>query len=70
MRQRKYIKGKRLTVEEAVQRILSGCYVFERDKPQHPGWAASWPLGLLRGLCAGGQIYEATINPDYKDPAK
>lgn len=65
MRQRKYIKGERLTLEEAVRRINAGCYIFERNKPQHPGWAMSWPLSLLRGFCAGGHIYEAKINPEY-----
>lgn len=67
MKQRKYIKGERLTLEQAVQHIMGGRYVFERNKPQHPGWAMGWSLGLLRGACAGGHIYEAKINPDYKE---
>lgn len=68
MRARKYIPGEVLTVEEAVRRILAGCYIFERNKPQHPGWTMGWPLACLRSYCANGIIREALINPDYKEP--
>lgn len=67
MSQRKYIKGDRLSLYEAVQHITEGRYIFERNKPQHPGWAAGWPLSLLRGFCAQGVIFEAKLNPDYKE---
>lgn len=70
MRTRKYIRGDRLLVEDAVRHILAGRYIFERTKPQHPGWAMSWPLGLLRSFCAGGHIYEAIINPEYVEKTK
>jgi hypothetical protein len=70
MRQRKYVKGAPLTIDEAVQHILAGRYVFERNKPQHPGWAMSWSLGLLRGFCAGGNIFEAIPNPEYVEKTK
>ncbi len=68
MRQRKFIKGRPLDFIEAVTAARAGNYVFERHKPQHPGWILSWPVVLLLSMCADGNIYEAKRNPEYKEP--
>ncbi len=70
MRQRKYIKGKSLTAEEAVQHIMAGRYVFQHNKPQHPAWTMAWSIRLLCGFCAGCAIYEAIANPEYVEKTK
>lgn len=68
MRQRKYIKGRPLDFIDAVTAAKAGLYVFERHKPQHPGWILSYPVRLLLMMCAGGYICEAKRNPEYKEP--
>ena len=67
MRQRKFIKGRRLTFIEAMYAVDCSEYVFDGDKPQHPGWIISWPLRVLRDRCRRGWIYEAIRNPEYKE---
>jgi hypothetical protein len=70
MRQRKYVKGDQLAVDEAVGHILAGRYVFWFNRPVHPGWAASWQFRMLANACKGGVISEAVPNPEYVEKTK
>lgn len=67
MREKKYIKGDPLTFYKAVEHLLHNRYIFERNKPQHPGWVRSWSVQSLLSACSAGIIFEAKLNPRYKE---
>lgn len=63
---RKYLKGERInTLLDAVLEVTCLNYVMVLDKPQHPGWIMSQPLGVLNGQVYRGHIYRALLNPEW-----
>ena len=63
MRKKKFTRGNPiLSVSYAVELIVSGNYVFFREKPMHPGWMAGMPLRTIMNLVQRGLIYQALRN--------
>jgi len=68
-RKRMFRPGELLTVQQAVERVLAGDYIFCRRKPLHAGWVQSWPLHLLIMEAKRGVLREAIRNP-ASEPTK
>ena len=67
MRQKKYIKGQPLTVFWLAKAVNENKYVMMRDKPQHAGWIRSMQFGTLLAYLKRGSLFEAILNPDYRE---
>lgn len=63
-----FAQGARLTLHQAIDRILAGDWIMVHGKPVHPGWAGSWQLMTIRSLAISG-IYAAERAAKVEDAA-
>lgn len=56
---RKYRKGRKLSMRALAARLLREQYVFLGDKPVHPAWLGSMHFWTLAWQCRMGRIREA-----------
>ena len=64
-RVRKFRKGAEIRDPiVVVSTILSGNYIFWRDKPMHPGWMSSLRLVTIAQAARHGLLYEAIENKE------
>jgi hypothetical protein len=70
-RPHKFVPGEKITkVEDAVEVILMGLYIYENHKPQHPGWMMSQPLSLIASSARSGKLRYAVLNDEHPDNFK
>ena len=69
-RPRKFTKGQPLTIFWLAKAVNSNEYVMMRDKPQHAGWIRSMQLGTILAYIEAGSLFEAILNPDYREPKR
>lgn len=65
-RPRKYEPGEVLTVDDFVEAIRAGRYIW-CNRPVHPGWAGSWQLNMSLALCQRGALRRAVIRKEWMD---
>ena len=70
MRKKKFTKGQPLTIFWLAKAVNSNKYIFMRDQPKHAGWIRSMQLGTILAYIEVGSLFEAILNPDYREPIR
>lgn len=66
-RPRKFTKGEKLTLFEALAFIVGGEWVFEGDRPKNPSFMISRRVIDLKFQAGAGRLHRAIPNPDHPD---
>jgi hypothetical protein len=67
VRTKKFSRGEKLSVQEALEHIAAGRWVYWQNKPQHPSWLGSMQFLTLVGAAKMGLLREAVPNEEAKE---
>lgn len=71
MRAPKFIRGKRLeTLDQVAQCFQARRWIYLGNVPKHPAWLFNMSLQIVSRYIAGGRLYAAEENPEFKVPKR